>query len=127
MKGGAWRFRLIPKLSEVGDRRRTESPVISTTVDMREICPIRRLRHITCSCPEIEMPGHAGRAARAYPEFFDAEARAFNPRTPRLYDASSVACSRGGAHLPRFNFHFGGDEVAGRDMGRAWAGSVATG
>jgi hexosaminidase len=61
--------------------------------------------------PEIEMPGHAGAAARAYPEFFDA-AGTFNPAAPGVYEFIAAIAAEVAKQFPGPNIHFGGDEVS---------------
>jgi N-acetyl-beta-hexosaminidase len=81
-----WRLEIpgYPKLTDVGALV-DGKPQYFTTADMREIVRYAADRHIMV-VPEIEMPGHAGAAARAYPEFFDDAGGAFNPANHRTYD-----------------------------------------
>ena len=86
-------------------------PRYFTTSDMREIVKYAGDRHIVV-VPEIEMPGHAGAAARAYPEFFDSPGGAFNPANPETYDFVRGVLTEVARVFPGPYLHFGGDEVA---------------
>ena len=106
-----WRLEIpaYPKLTEVGaivDGK----PQYFTTADMREIVQYAAERHIMV-VPEIEMPGHAGAAARAYPEYFDDAGGAFNPANPRTYDFVTGVLTEVARIFPAPYLHFGGDEV----------------
>lgn len=106
-----WRLEIpaYPKLTEVGalvDGR----PQYFTTADIREIVSYAADRHIMV-VPEIEMPGHAGAAARAYPEYFDKDGGAFNPANPGTYDFVRGVLTEAARLFPAPYIHFGGDEV----------------
>jgi hexosaminidase len=106
-----WRLEIpsYPKLTEVGalvDGR----PRFFTTAEIREIVQYAADRHIMV-VPEIEMPGHAGAAARAYPEFFDDAGGAFNPANPKTYDFVRGVLTEVARIFPAPYLHFGGDEV----------------
>jgi len=58
------------------------------------------------------MPGHAGAAARSYPEYFDKAGGAFNPANPKTYDFVSGVLGEVAKIFPAPYLHFGGDEVA---------------
>ena len=77
-----WRLEIpaYPKLTQVGSLV-DGKPQYLTTADVREIVQYAAERHIMV-VPEIEMPGHAGAAARSYPEFFNPDGSAFNPAYP---------------------------------------------
>jgi hexosaminidase len=77
---------------------------------LREIVRYASERHIMV-VPEIEMPGHAGGAARAYPEYFDKEGGAFNPANPKTYDFVRGVLTEVARIFPAPYIHFGGDEV----------------
>jgi hexosaminidase len=64
--------------------------------------------------PEIEMPGHAGAAARAYPEFFDG-GHTFNPANPATYRFIDGVLAEVAQLFPGQVIHFGGDEVDAND------------
>lgn len=85
-----WRIEIIsyPKLTSVastGDFSNPNGPekYFLTQDEIREIIEYAELRHVMV-IPEIEMPGHAGAAGRAYPEFFDGS-NAFNPANPETF------------------------------------------
>lgn len=111
-----WRLEIpgYPRLTEIGalgDRTRPDSGVrhYFTAGDIREIVAYAGERHIMV-VPEIEMPGHAGAAARAYPQFFDGH-RNFNPAKPETYDFVHAVLTEVAALFPAPYLHFGGDEV----------------
>jgi hexosaminidase len=107
-----WRLEIpaYPRLTEVGAMV-DGKPRYFTTAEMREIVQYAAARHIMV-VPEIEMPGHAGAAARAYPEFFDAAGGAFNPANPKTYDFVRGVLGEVARIFPAPYLHFGGDEVA---------------
>jgi hexosaminidase len=107
-----WRLEIpaYPKLTQVGSLV-DGKPQYFTTADMREIVQYAADRHIMV-VPEIEMPGHAGAAARSYPEYFDAEGGAFNPANPKTYDFVRGVLTEVARLFPAPYLHFGGDEVA---------------
>jgi hexosaminidase len=106
-----WRLEIpgYPKLTEVGAMV-DGKPQYFTTADMRQIVEYAAERHIMV-VPEIEMPGHAGAAARAYPEFFDKEGGAFNPANLETYDFVRGVLAEAAKLFPAPYIHFGGDEV----------------
>lgn len=106
-----WRLEIpaYPKLISVGALV-DGKPQYFTTADMREIVAHASERHIMV-VPEIEMPGHAGAAARAYPEYFNKEGSAFNPANPGTYDFVRGVLTEAAKIFPAPYIHFGGDEV----------------
>ncbi len=111
-----WRLEIpgYPKLTEIGaegDNTHADSKVrqFFTADDMREIVAYAAQRHIMV-VPEIEMPGHAGSGARAYPEFFDPSGT-FNPGKPETYDFIRGVLTEVARIFPAPYIHFGGDEV----------------
>jgi hexosaminidase len=111
-----WRIEIpaYPKLTEIGalgDATRPDSGARQyfTADDIRDIVAYAGERHITV-VPEIEMPGHAGSEARAYPEFFDATGH-FNPAKPETYTFIRTVLSEVARLFPGPIIHFGGDEV----------------
>lgn len=107
-----WRLEIpaYPKLTEVG----ALDPVTGTRqyfteADIRDIVAYAAARHIIV-VPEIEMPGHSGSEARAYPEFFDGQGR-FNPGKPETYDFIRGVLTEVTRLFPGPYIHFGGDEV----------------
>ena len=106
-----WRLEIpaYPKLTEVGALV-DGKPRYFTTADMQEIVQYAAERHIMV-VPEIEMPGHAGAAARSYPEYFDDAGGAFNPANPKTYDFIRGVLTEVARIFPAPYLHFGGDEV----------------
>jgi hexosaminidase len=107
-----WRLEIprYPKLTEVGALdSATGTRQYFTAADIRDIVAYAAERHIIV-VPEIEMPGHSGSEARAYPEFFDRQGR-FNPGKPQTYDFIHGVLSEVSRLFPGPYIHFGGDEV----------------
>ena len=106
-----WRLEIpaYPKLTQVGSLV-DGKPEYFTTADVREIVQYAAERHIMV-VPEIEMPGHAGAAARSYPEFFDKDGGAFNPANPKTYDFVRGVLSEVARLFPAPYLDFAGDEV----------------
>lgn len=114
---GGWRIEVpaYPRLAAVGgqgnlDEPGAGEPQFYTTSDLREIVGYAADRFVTI-VPEVEMPGHAGAAARAYPEFFD-ESGTFNPAAPGVYDFIAAIVAELARVFPGPVIHFGGDEVS---------------
>ena len=57
------------------------------------------------------MPGHAGAAARSYPEYFDKEGGAFNPANPKTYDFVRGVLTEVARLFPAPYLDFAADEV----------------
>jgi hexosaminidase len=106
-----WRLEIpaYPKLTSVGALV-DGKPQYFTTAEMREIVQYAAERHVMV-VPEIEMPGHAGAGARAYPEFFDKDGGAFNPANPKTYDFIRAVLTQAARIFPAPYIHFGGDEL----------------
>lgn len=107
-----WRVEIpgYPKLTEIGALDpATGARQYFTTDEIRAIVGYAAERHIIV-VPEIEMPGHAGSGARAYPEFFDGQGH-FNPGNPKTYDFIRSVLAQVGRLFPAPYLHFGGDEV----------------
>ena len=106
-----WRMEIpaYPKLTQVGSLV-DGKPQYFTTADMREIVQYAADRHIMV-VPEIEMPGHAGAAARSYPEFFDKEGGAFDPANPKTYDFIKGVLTEVARLFPAPYLDFAADEV----------------
>ena len=113
-----WRVEIpaYPKLTEVGSLV-DGKPQYFTTADIKEIVQYAAERHIMV-VPEIEMPAHAGAAARSYPEYFNKDGGAFNPANPKTYDFIRSVLTEVAALFPAPYLDFAGDEV-GED---AWKG-----
>jgi hexosaminidase len=111
-----WRLEIpgYPKLTEIGaegDNTHPDSKVrqFFTVQDMREIVAYAADRHIMV-VPEIEMPGHGGAAARAYPEYFDPSGT-FNPGKPETYEFVRGVLTEVARVFPAPYIDFAGDEV----------------
>ena len=106
-----WRLEIpgYPRLTQVGALVEGK-PQYFTTQEMREIVQYAAERHVMV-VPEIEMPGHAGAAARAYPEFFNKDRGAFNPANPKTYDFIRAILTQTARVFPAPYIHFGGDEL----------------
>ena len=115
-----WRLEIpgYPKLTQVGAMV-DGKPQYFTTADMQEIVRYAADRHIMV-VPEIEMPGHAGAAARSYPEFFNPAASAFNPANPKTYDFIRDVLTEVARLFPAPYIDFAGDEV-GDEMWKGMA------
>jgi hexosaminidase len=116
-----WRvaIRGYPKLTTVGARGDMSNPNgparFYSAEDIRSIVRYAAERQIEI-VPEIEMPGHAGAAARAYPEFFDGS-HSFNPANPDAYRFIDGVLAEVTRLFPGRTIHFGGDEVDANDTG----------
>jgi len=106
-----WRLEIpaYPKLVSVGSLV-DGKPQYFTTTEMRDIVRYAADRHIMV-VPEIEMPGHAGAAARSYPEYFNQESGAFNPANPQTYEFIRGVLGEAARIFPAPYIHFGGDEL----------------
>jgi len=106
-----WRLQIpaYPRLTEVGALV-DGKPHYFTTADMREIVQYAADRHIMV-VPEIEMPGHAGAAARSYPEFFNPDGSAFDPANPKTYEFIRGILTEVARLFPAPYLDFAGDEV----------------
>lgn len=107
-----WRIEIpgYPKLTEIGALDpESGTRQYFTTDEIRQIVAYADERHIMV-VPEIEMPGHAGSEARAYPEYFDDQGR-FNPGNPKTYDFIRGVLTEVAKLFPAPYLHFGGDEV----------------
>ena len=115
-----WRLEIpaYPKLTQVGSLVDGKPQYLSTE-DAREIVRYAAERHIMV-VPEIEMPGHAGAAARSYPEYFDKEGSAFNPANPKTYDFVRGVLTEVARLFPAPYIDFAGDEVGDE----TWKGMV---
>ena len=116
-----WRIEIkqYPKLTEVGavgvhfDRK---SPaVFYTQKDIKEVIQYAKDRYIEI-IPEIDMPGHATAANRAYPEFSGGGSEkypdfTFNPADEATFEYLSNILDEVGSLFPSKYLHIGGDEV----------------
>lgn len=113
-----WRIEIkgYPRLTSVGSTGDFSNPdgpekYFLTQEEIREIVEFASSRHVMV-IPEIEMPGHARAAARAYPGFSDG-GNALNPANPETYQFIEKIMDEVIALFPAPFFHFGGDEVSG--------------
>ncbi|HYX45838.1 MAG TPA: beta-N-acetylhexosaminidase [Sphingomicrobium sp.] len=115
-----WRLEIpgYPKLTEVGSVV-DGKPQYFTTADIEEIVQYAADRHIMV-VPEIEMPGHAGAAARSYPEYFNPGGSAFDPANPKTYDFIRRVLTEVARLFPAPYIDFAGDEV-GDEMWKGMA------
>lgn len=115
-----WRLEIpaYPKLTQVGALV-DGKPQYLTTADVRAIVQYAAERHIMI-VPEIEMPSHAGAAARSYPEFFNPEGSAFDPANPRTYEFIHGILAEVANLFPAPYIDFAGDEV-GEDTWKGMA------
>jgi hexosaminidase len=115
-----WRVEIpaYPKLTQVGSLV-DGKPEFFTTADIRDIVEFAAKRHIMV-IPEIEMPGHAGAAARSYPEFFNKDGSAFDPANPKTYDFIRGILTDVARQFPAPYLDFAGDEV-GDEMWKGMA------
>jgi hexosaminidase len=125
-----WRLEIkkYPKLTAVGGLGNYSDSLAAakyyTQEDIKEILAYAEDRFITV-VPEIDMPGHASAANRAYPEFNGGSTRGypnftFNPANEDVYPFLGDILKDVNALFPSRMIHLGGDEVA---LGiQAWAG-----
>lgn len=106
-----WRLEIpaYPKLTQVGSLV-DGKPQYLSTADVREIVRYAADRHIMV-VPEIEMPAHAGAAARSYPEYFNKDGSAFDPANPKTYDFIRGVLTEVARLFPAPYLDFAGDEV----------------
>ncbi|HEY8780770.1 MAG TPA: beta-N-acetylhexosaminidase [Mucilaginibacter sp.] len=128
-----WRIEIkkYPQLTSVGGiGNYTDSLADAkyyTQEDIKEIVTYARDRFIIV-IPEIDMPGHATAANRAYPEFSGGSIMkypnfTFDPSNEKAYQFLADILKEINALFPSHMIHLGGDEVA---LGiQAWAGRPA--
>ncbi len=116
-----WRIEIkkYPRLTKIGGKGSwsdTNAPVaFYTQADIREIVAYARERHIMV-IPEIDMPGHATAASRAYPEISGGGTGqwagfTFNPAREETYRFLEDVLREVAALFPGLYIHLGGDEV----------------
>lgn len=115
-----WRLEIpaYPKLTQIGSLV-DGKPEYFTAADIRDIVKYAAERHIMV-VPEIEMPGHAGAAARSYPEYFNKDGTAFDPANPKTYDFIRGILTEVARQFPAPYIDFAGDEV-GDEMWKGMA------
>ncbi len=125
----AWRIEIkaYPRLTSVGGKGTWSNPdtpaQFYTQKDIREIVAYAADRFIMI-IPEIDMPGHASSANRAYPEFSGGGTEktalngvgkhphfTFNPVNEDTFEYLSTIIKEVAAIFPSPYFHIGGDEV----------------
>lgn len=116
-----WRLEIkeYPDLAKIGGRGNWSDPnapaSFYTQADIREIVEYARQRHIMI-VPELDMPGHATAATRAYPEISGGGTGpwagfTFNPARERTYEVLGNVLQEAAALFPGPYLHIGGDEV----------------
>ena len=116
-----WRLEIekYPKLTEIGGRGSSHDPDgpcrFYRQEDLREIVAFAAARQIVI-VPEIDMPGHAAAASRAYPEHSGGGSEkhpdfTFNPARPATLAFLDDILAETAALFPGPWIHFGGDEV----------------
>ena len=128
-----WRLEIkkYPRLTSLGGMGNHSDTLAAakyyTQDDIKEIVAYAHDRFITV-IPEIDMPGHATAANRAYPEFSGGsipryENFTFDPSNEKTYQFLADILKEAGALFPSQMIHLGGDEVA---LGiQAWIGRPA--
>lgn len=117
-----WRIEIkkYPKLTSIGsigDYSDTSAEARYYTQDeIREIVAYAGQRFITV-IPEIDMPGHATAANKAYPEFTGGSVAGypnftFNPANEKTYQYLADIIKETNSLFPAHMMHLGGDEVA---------------
>jgi hexosaminidase len=123
-----WRIAITkyPKLTTIGATGNyTDSLAPAkyySQADIKEIVSYAKKYFITI-IPEIDMPGHASAANRAYPEYSGGSVPGFpdftfNPAKEQTYKYLSDIIKETNQLFPDHLFHLGGDEVA--DGMQAW-------
>ena len=116
-----WRVEIkkYPKLTEIGAEGnwsdRNAPRKFYTQDDIREIIAYAAERHIMV-IPEIDMPGHASAASRAYPEISGGgtgrwEGFTFHPAKETTYQFIDDVMTEIATLFPAPYIHIGGDEV----------------
>ena len=110
-----WRVEIskYPELTRAGARGNYSDtnapPRFFTRADLRDIVAYAARRHIVVA-PEIDMPGHASAATRAFPRL-DGGAHTFNPVREETYTLLQNTLLEVMEVFPSPWIHFGGDEV----------------
>lgn len=117
-----WRIQInkYPKLAEIGGIGNFTDSLASskfyTQDEIKEIVSYAAKRFITI-IPEIDMPGHATAANKAYPELSGGSVErypnfTFNPAKEETYTFLTNVIKEVNPLFPAHLFHLGGDEVA---------------
>lgn len=110
-------FPLLTSIGGIGNHSDPQAPVqYYTTADIREIVQYAQERCITV-IPEIDMPGHATAANKAYPEFSGGGTGkypnfTFNPGKEATYPYLTAILGETAKLFPSQMIHLGGDEVS---------------
>lgn len=119
----AWRLEIkkYPLLTEVGGRGNWHDPNDTTALfythdEVRELVAYAAERHIDV-VPEIDMPGHATAACRAYPFLSGGGTKehpdfTFNVASDSVYSFLTDVMREVASLFPFYCIHLGGDEVA---------------
>ncbi|MCQ2164389.1 MAG: beta-N-acetylhexosaminidase [Bacteroidales bacterium] len=113
-----WRIEIkshpeLTSIGSIGCHTDPEAPsAFYTQEQIRDIVAYAAERHIDV-VPEIDMPGHASSATRAYPELAAGDAGSFtyNPGKPEVYSFLRDVLSEVAGLFPYEYLHIGGDEV----------------
>jgi len=116
-----WRIEIkgYPKLAYIGGIGNNTQPYMKaefyTQEEIKEIIQYAKERNIEV-IPEIDMPGHAAAANRAYPEFSGGGSErypdfTFNPGKDSVYTFLTHVLKEVDALFPSQIIHLGGDEV----------------
>ena len=117
-----WRLEIkkYPKLTEIGGIGECRNPTAPcrfyTQDEIREVVAFAAARHIVI-IPEIDMPGHASAANRAYPENTGGGSDklpdfTFNPARPATLAFLDDILAETAGLFPGSWIHYGGDEVS---------------
>ena len=119
------KYPLLTTVGGVGNHTEPHAPAkYYTQEDIKDIVAYAQDRFITI-VPEVDMPGHATAATRAYPEFSGGsipgyENYTFDPANEKTYGFLADILKEINGLFPAHMIHLGGDEVA---LGiQAWAG-----
>ncbi|MDE2181948.1 MAG: beta-N-acetylhexosaminidase [Alphaproteobacteria bacterium] len=106
-----WRLEIpsYPRLTPTSSTGRHKTRQYYNAGDIKKIVAFAAERNIVI-VPEIEMPGHAGAAAQAYPQFFGSDG-IFDPAKPETYRFIRTVMATVSKLFPGPVIHFGGDEV----------------
>lgn len=122
------KYPLLTTIGGVGNKTDTLAPAkYYTQADIKEIVAYAAERFITV-IPEIDMPGHATAANKAYPEYTGGSVAkypnfTFDPANEKTYQFLTDILKETNSLFPAGMIHLGGDEVA---LGiQAWAGRPA--
>ncbi|WP_184549178.1 beta-N-acetylhexosaminidase [Mucilaginibacter sp. FT3.2] len=109
------RLTLVGGVGDYSDTSAEAAPKYYTQSDIKEIVSYAAQRFITV-IPEIDMPGHATAANRAYPEYSGGSVAGypnftFNPAKEETYKYLADIIKETTAIFPSKMMHLGGDEV----------------